>query len=60
LWIRDASSGVVNFKCYAYLSLWDALKAAEIEIPYPKLDIYVKSAPFGPTQSSETATEDGQ
>lgn len=57
-WIRDPSEGVVNVKGNVYLALWDALKEAKVEIPYPKRDVYVKSTPFGCAPSRAPATED--
>jgi small-conductance mechanosensitive channel len=38
-WIRDPSKGLTNVRGNVYLALWDALKAAEIEIPFPRRDV---------------------
>ena len=40
-WIRDPSSGLTNVRGAVFLALWDALKAAEIEIPYPRRDVTI-------------------
>lgn len=39
-WIADPSTGLVNIKSEILFSIWDALKEANIEIPYPKRDFY--------------------
>jgi len=57
-WIHDPSEGVVNIKGAVYLALWDALKAAEIEIPYPKRDIYIKEVPARRAAPRPTVAED--
>ena len=40
-WIRDPISGLTNVRGAVYLALWDTLKAAEIEIPYPRRDVTI-------------------
>jgi small-conductance mechanosensitive channel len=40
-WIRDPSSGLTNVRGAVFLALWDALKVAEIEIPYPRRDVTI-------------------
>ncbi len=40
-WIRDPTSGLTNVRGAVFLALWDALKAAEIEIPYPRRDVTI-------------------
>ncbi|MFQ5567438.1 MAG: mechanosensitive ion channel family protein, partial [Paracoccaceae bacterium] len=40
-WIRDPTSGLTNVRGAVFLALWDALKAAEIEIPYPRRDLTI-------------------
>ena len=40
-WIRDPTGGLTNVRGAAFLALWDALKAAEIEIPYPRRDVTI-------------------
>jgi small-conductance mechanosensitive channel len=39
-WISEPSDGLVNIKSEILFDIWDALKAAGIEIPYPKRDLY--------------------
>lgn len=41
-WISDPAGGVVNVKSDVLLALWDALKANNIEIPFPQRDLHVK------------------
>ena len=43
-WIRDPEKGVVNVKGEVFLAVWDALKAAGIEIPYPHRQILLPDA----------------
>jgi small-conductance mechanosensitive channel len=38
-WIRDPSKGLTNVRGNVYLALWDALKEAEIDIPFPRRDV---------------------
>ncbi|QPH53626.1 mechanosensitive ion channel family protein [Pontivivens ytuae] len=40
-WIDDPSGGLTNIRGNVYLALWDALKANEVEIPFPRRDITV-------------------
>jgi len=40
-WIKDAEQGVANIKGQVLLSLWDALKENNIQIPYPHREVYV-------------------
>lgn len=40
-WIKDPTGGLTNVRGAAFLALWDALKAAEIEIPYPRRDLRI-------------------
>ena len=42
-WIDDPESGVTNIKGAAFLALWDALKEAGIEIPFPHRDIALRA-----------------
>ncbi len=44
-WIKDPTSGLTNVRGNVYLSLWDALKDANIEIPYPRRDVTVLNPP---------------
>jgi len=41
-WIRDPQQGVVNVKGKVLLAVWDALKEAGIEIPYPHRQILLR------------------
>ncbi|RMH52957.1 MAG: mechanosensitive ion channel family protein [Alphaproteobacteria bacterium] len=43
-WIRDPSAGLTNVRGDVYLALWDALKAAGVEIPFPRRDITILNA----------------
>ncbi len=45
-WIRDPGQGTVNVRGDIFLALWDALKEADIAIPYPHRDIAMR----GPVQ----------
>ncbi len=56
-WIDDPSKGVMNIKGRVLLALWDALKAAEVELPYPKRDLYVKELPERRARSETPAPE---
>jgi len=38
-WIRDPDKGTVNVRGDIFLLLWDALKAAEMQIPFPQRDV---------------------
>lgn len=38
-WIRDPTKGLTNVRGNVFLALWDALKTAEIEIPFPQRDV---------------------
>ena len=42
-WIQDAERGVTNMRGAVMLSLWDAFKDNNIEIPYPHRDIYIRN-----------------
>jgi small-conductance mechanosensitive channel len=44
-WINDPASGISNVKSAVMLNLWDALRARGVEIPYPHLDVSLKTAP---------------
>ena len=47
-WIRDPQNGVANITSKVMLSIWDILKAHEIEIPYPQRDVHLNTD--GPIQ----------
>jgi len=38
-WIRDPTLGLTNVRGDVFLSLWDALRAANIDIPFPRRDV---------------------
>ena len=40
-WIRDPTGGLTNVRGAVFLALWDALKAANIEIPFPRRDVKI-------------------
>jgi len=42
-WIRDPTGGLTNVRGAVFLALWDALKAADIEIPFPRRDVKILS-----------------
>ena len=42
-WIRDPGSGTVNVRGDVLLALWDALKEAGMEIPFPRRDLAFRS-----------------
>lgn len=44
-WIKDPTKGLTNVRGNVYLALWDALKDANIEIPFPRRDITILEAP---------------
>lgn len=47
-WINDPANGQSNVKSAVMLALWDALHDHNIEIPFPQLDLHVKSGPKPP------------
>ncbi len=44
-WIRDPTKGLTNVRGNVYLALWDALKEAGINIPFPRRDVMVLADP---------------
>ena len=40
-WIRDPTKGLTNVRGDVFLSLWDALHEANIEIPFPRRDVMI-------------------
>lgn len=40
-WIRDTTAGLTNVRGDNYLALWDALKANNIDIPFPRRDVHI-------------------
>ncbi len=49
-WIADSNAGLTNVRGDNYLALWDALKANNIDIPFPRRDIQIlpSNAPANP------------
>lgn len=41
-WIADPRAGVVNIKSDVLIALWYALKANEVQIPYPMRDVQIR------------------
>jgi len=50
-WIRDPSKGLTNVRGDVFLALWDALKGAEIDIPFPRRDVTILAQP--PNQKAD-------
>lgn len=44
-WITDPQNGLANVTSDVYLAVWEALHEAEIEIPFPQRDIYIRQMP---------------
>lgn len=44
-WIADPQNGVNSVRSAVMLKIWDALKEAGIEIPFPQRDLHLKTAP---------------
>lgn len=42
-WIHDPTAGLTNVRGDVYLSVWDTLKEANIEIPFPQRDVHIIS-----------------
>lgn len=60
-WIHDPEDGVNNVRSDLFLAIWDAFKAANITIPYPQRDVYVRSSinvPPGLTKGGELKRSD--
>lgn len=45
-WVSDPDKGVTNVRGDVFLQLWDALKAANVEIPYPHRQV-ILDGPIG-------------
>ena len=43
-WIKDPQNGVNSVRSEVMLKVWDALKEAGIEIPFPQRDVHLRSA----------------
>ncbi|MDH3236212.1 MAG: mechanosensitive ion channel [Alphaproteobacteria bacterium] len=54
-WIRDPQNGVSNVKSEILLAIWDRLKEAGIEIPFPQRDLHIRSAVPVPVKSEGRA-----
>lgn len=52
-WIRDPTGGLTNVRGAVFLALWDALKAADIQIPYPRRDVTILSETTPPRNRIE-------
>lgn len=46
-WINDPANGISNVRSAVLLALWDRLHEHGIEIPFPQLDLHIKSAEQG-------------
>jgi small-conductance mechanosensitive channel len=44
-WIADAENGLSNVRSDVLLGIWQRLKAADIEIPFPQQDLHIKAWP---------------
>jgi len=42
-WIEDPFEGVANIKGDVYLSLWEVLQEAGVEIPFPQRDLHLRT-----------------
>ena len=43
-WIKDAEKGVTNIRGDVFLSLWEAFKQHNIQIPYPHREVFMRQA----------------
>ncbi len=50
-WINDPANGVANVTSSVMLALWDRLKALGVDMPYPQLDMHVRTLPATTPQS---------
>ncbi|MEE2690398.1 MAG: mechanosensitive ion channel domain-containing protein [Pseudomonadota bacterium] len=50
-WISDPANGISNVRSAVMLELWDRLHEAGVEIPFPQLDLHLKSAPESVTKT---------
>ena len=48
-WIQDPTQGLTNVKGAVFLALWDAVKANEIDIPFPRRDVRILPPDAQPT-----------
>ncbi len=42
-WIKDAEKGVTNMRGAVMLSVWDAFKENNVEIPYPHREVFINN-----------------
>lgn len=45
IWISDPENGISNVRSAVRVSIWDAFKEHDIEIPFPQRDVHIKSNP---------------
>jgi len=45
IWINDPQNGISNVRSDLNLAIWQLFKQAEITIPFPQRDVYVKTLP---------------
>lgn len=50
-WIKDSNAGLTNVRGDNFLALWDALKANNIDIPFPRRDVQI--LPSNPRDNPE-------
>jgi small-conductance mechanosensitive channel len=43
VWVLDPENGMGNVRGEVYLKLWDALRANDIELPFPQRDLHIRS-----------------
>lgn len=41
-WINDPAAGISNVTSAVFLNLWDALRTAGVEIPFPQMDVRLR------------------
>lgn len=54
----DSQHSRLNVKSKVMFAIWDALKEADIDIPFPQQDIYIKEIPAGNTGAPLQEVED--
>ncbi|MGF1464129.1 MAG: mechanosensitive ion channel family protein [Maricaulaceae bacterium] len=57
-WIRDPENGRGNVTSSVYLEIWDRLRAAGVEIPFPQRDVHVRSWSDPPSAASLDGARD--
>jgi small-conductance mechanosensitive channel len=59
-WIEDPANGVTNIKGDVLLGLWDAFHEHQIEIPFPRREIYIRgSSPTSPPHKAMQNADNG-